>query len=80
MNKGIKRLRVLYLIKMLEHSSQSNVITQSTMIKTLSLIGIKCDRKTVAKDIDALIEYGYRIKKIKGGGCYLIEGANNGIL
>lgn len=73
MKKGIKRLRILYLLKMLDESSQTNIITQSTMIKTLDLLGIKCDRKTVAKDIDALIEYGYKIEKIKGGGCYLIK-------
>lgn len=34
-------------------------------------MGIPCDRKTVGRNIDYLIDFGYTIKKVKGGGCYL---------
>lgn len=63
---------ILYILKMLkEGSSQDHPITQQTITKALHLLGYKCTRKTVASNIDALIEFGYKIVKIPGGGCYL---------
>ena len=52
-------------------SSQDHPITQQTITKALHLLGFKCTRKTVSSNIDALIEFGYKIVKIPGGGCYL---------
>lgn len=63
---------ILYILKMLkEGSSQDFPITQQTITKALHLLGFKCTRKTVASNIDALIEFGYKIVKIPGGGYYL---------
>jgi len=73
MSKSRKTI-ILYILKMLqEGSSKENPISQITISKTLSLMGLDCDRRTVASNIDALIEFGYKITKIKGGGCYLDE-------
>ena len=66
-----KKSTILYIIKILKEGSDKNhPITQATIMRTLALLGISCDRKTVSRDIDCLIEYGYDIVKIKGGGCY----------
>ena len=58
-------------------SSKEVPITQATISKTLKLLNFDCERKTVAKYIDALIEFGYPIIKISGGGCYLRQQTDN---
>lgn len=69
-----KKSTILYVLQALKRGSSKEMpISQITITKTLNVMGIKCDRKTVARDIDCLIEFGYKITKIKGGGCY-IEG------
>ncbi len=63
---------ILYVLKILkEGSNRNHPIAQTVIARTLNLIGIKCDRKTVARDIDCLIAFGYDIVKVKGVGCYL---------
>jgi len=65
---------ILYVLQALKRgSSKERPISQITISKMLKLRGIECDRKTIGRDIDCLIEFGYKIHKIKGGGCY-IEG------
>ena len=60
--------------KMLKYgSSKSNPITQSVITRSINMLGFPCDRKTVARDIDCLIKFGYKIVKNKGGGCYMIN-------
>ena len=66
-----KKLTILYVLKILKDgTNKDHPIPQSTITKTINLMGIKCDRKTIARDINDLISYGYKIIKIKGGGCY----------
>ena len=67
-----KKLLILYVLKMLqEDSSKECPISQTSMAKVLNSMDIECDRKTVGRNIDYLIEFGYPIVKIKGGGCYM---------
>ena len=54
-----------------EGSSKERPITQTGMTKVLNSMGISCDRKTIGRNIDYLIEFGYPVVKIKGGGCYM---------
>lgn len=72
MKKSIaKKTIILYVLKILqEGSSKDKPITQTSIAKVLNSIGVLCDRRTVGRNIDYLIEFGYPIKKIKGGGSY----------
>ena len=71
MSKQSKKLTILYVLKILKDgSNKEHPISQSVITKTINLMGIPCDRKTISRDIDCLIAYGYDIVKIKGGGCY----------
>lgn len=66
-----KKVTILYVLKILKDgTNKDNPISQLVITKTLNLMGIKCDRKTVSRDIDCLISFGYDIVKINGGGCY----------
>jgi len=74
MKKKTKKMTIVYVLRMLQEATNpTQPITQSLITKTLNLLGIKCDRRTVAHDIDTLILMGYKIHKIKGGGCYVEE-------
>ncbi len=67
-----KKLTILYVLKILkEGSNKEHPISQSIIAKTINLLGVKCERKTISRDIDALIAFGYDIVKLSGGGCYL---------
>lgn len=69
-----KKSTILYVLKILEEaSSPINPISQQLITKTINLAGIPCDRKTIARDIDCLIDFGYEVVKIKGGGCYMVS-------
>ncbi len=67
-----KKTIILYVLKMLqEGSSAEHPITQLQMAHVLNSMGIPCERRTIGRNIDYLIDFGFKIKKIKGGGCYL---------
>ena len=67
-----KKLTILFVLKALESfSSKQNPLSQIVIAKGLELYGIKCDRKTIARDIRALREFGYDIQKVEGKGFYL---------
>ena len=72
MKKDIaKKTIILYVLDMLEKgSSKERPITITNMTKVLNSMGIFCDRRTIGRNVDYLIEYGKPIIKIKGGGCY----------
>lgn len=70
--KIAKKTIILYVLKMLQQgSSKEKPITQTNMAKVLNSMGVPCDRKTIGRNIDYLIEFGFPIVKIKGGGCYI---------
>ena len=66
-----KKIIILYVLDMLEKgSSKEKPITITSMTKVLNSMNIPCDRRTIGRNVDYLIEYGKPIVKIKGGGCY----------
>lgn len=66
-----KKTIILYVLKMLkEGSSKNKPITLTNMAKVLNSMDIPCDRKTIGRNVDYLIEFGYPIVKIARGGCY----------
>ncbi len=73
MKKSIaKKTIILYVLKMLQDgSSKEHPITQTNMAKVLNSMDIPCDRRTIGRNINYLIDFGYNIKKIKGGGYYI---------
>ena len=72
MKKNIaKKTIILYVLDMLEKgSSKEKPITITSMANVLNSMDIPCDRRTIGRNVDYLIEYGKPIVKIKGGGCY----------
>ena len=72
MKKNIaKKTIILYVLEMLEKgSSKEKPITITSMTKVLNSMNIPCDRRTIGRNVDYLIEYGKPIIKMKGGGCY----------
>lgn len=66
-----KKTIILYILDMLEKgSSKTKPITITSMTRVLNSMNITCDRRTVSRNVDYLIEYGKPIVKIKGGSCY----------
>lgn len=68
-----KKLILLCVYDALKYGSSENCLLHQTKIaKQISqYCGIKCDRKTVARNIKYLREYGCDIVTIKGKGCYM---------
>ena len=76
-----KKTIILYVLKMLEdYPEQNKPITYTDMARTLKAMGIHCDRKTVGRNVDYLIEFGCPIVKLKNGGCYLDKNDYNPLL
>ena len=66
-----KKTIILYVLDMLEKgSSKEKSITITNMTRVLNSMGIPCERRTIGRNVDYLIEYGKPIVKIRGGGCY----------
>ena len=61
-----KKSSIIYVLKFLTStSSESHPISQLIIVRALSLMGVKCDRKMIARDIETLILCGYIIVKVK---------------
>lgn len=76
-----KKTIILYVLKMLEDYPEHNKpITYTDMAQTLKAMGIQCDRKTVGRNVDYLLEFGCPIVKLKGSGCYLDKSNYNPLL
>ena len=60
MKKNIaKKTIILYVLEMLEKcSSKDKPITITSMTKVLNSMNIPCERRTVSRNVDYLIEYG----------------------
>ena len=63
-----KKLIILYVYDALKYgSSEKCLLHQTKIAKQISqFCGIQCNRKTIARNINYLREYG-----IKGKGCYM---------
>ena len=72
MKKNIaKKTIILYVLDLLEKGTcKEKPITITSITRILNSMGIECDRRTIGRNVDYLIEYGKPIVKIKGGGCY----------
>ena len=68
-----KKLSILYVLKVLqEYSDENHLLKQQEIAdKIESIYGLKCERKSIANNIDCLIDFGYDIIKTTKNGCYL---------
>lgn len=71
--KKHKKLIILYVYDALKYGSSENCLLHQTKIakQITNICGIPCDRKTIARNIKYLQEYGCEIITIKGKGCYM---------
>ena len=54
-----KKTIILYVLMMLQKgSSPEHPITQTNIANVINSMGIPCDRKTVGRNIDYLIDFG----------------------
>lgn len=70
--KQVKKLYILYILKILEKYSDCNHrLTQQDIIKLMEKeYGVSCERKTVSRNISDLADAGYEIER-RDGGYYL---------
>lgn len=68
-----KKLSILYVLKVLqEYSDENHLLKQQEIADKIERIyGLKCERKSIASNIDNLIDFGYDIIKTTKNGCYL---------
>ena len=72
-----QKLKLLYIVKMLEEKSDENhPLSTPEIIAGLEAVGIHSERKTIYDDIAKLCDFGYDIIQIHsrlGGGYYLAD-------
>lgn len=72
-----QKLKLLYIINMLEeHSDENHPLCTAEIIRRLDALGIHSERKSIYDDIAKLCDFGYDIIQIhsrQGGGYYLAE-------
>ena len=62
-----KKTIILYVLKLLyKGSSKDKPITLTQMSHVINSLGVSCDRKTVARNVQYLIDFGLPIYKMKG--------------
>lgn len=67
-----KMLNLMILDILRHHSDDSHHLSQQQIIDHLwQDYGMSCERKAVGRNIAALMEYGFDIVTVSGGGCYL---------
>ena len=75
-----KKTIILYVLKFLyKGSSFERPITQLQIVHVLESIGVICDRRTISRNIQYLIDFGLPIirKKGKNGGYYYLKEKDN---
>ncbi len=70
-----KKLSILYTLEILkEYSDENHLLTQSDIISKINQVyGMECERKSIAMNIESLIELGFDIIKIPHKGCFMGE-------
>lgn len=69
--KITKKTIILYVLYCLQYgSSKEHTYSQSQIANVLGSLGIKCDRKTVGRNIRYLTDFGYPIVKATRGRYY----------
>lgn len=70
-----QKLKLLYIIRMLEeYSDENHPLSTAEIITRLEAVGIHSERKSIYDDIDRLCDFGYDIIRVHsrlGGGYYL---------
>lgn len=68
-----KKIVLLYVYEILkDFSDKEHLLTYSDIISKLNIIyGISPNVKSIARNVDTLIEFGYDVVKIRNNGCYL---------
>lgn len=62
-----QRLKILYLIKLLEErTDEDNGLTMPEILEGLSTYGVNAERKSIYSDLELLRSYGYEIEMTKG--------------
>ena len=62
--KKDSKLKLLYIKDILEkYTDEDNILNAGDIAQYLTEFGIECERKSIYKDIDVLIEYGLDIIK-----------------
>ena len=73
MEKSKKKQIIVYILRVLyNYTSSEYPVSQTSIANYLNDIGIQCDRKTVGRNLNYLIECGLPIKRkgSKSGGYY----------
>ncbi|MBO4415338.1 MAG: WYL domain-containing protein [Lachnospiraceae bacterium] len=66
MKTGVKKTKILYLMKiLLEETDENNSLTMEQIISKLEAYGIDAERKSLYDDIEVLRDYGIDIKMVK---------------
>lgn len=70
-----KKLSIVYTLEILkEYSDENHLLTQSDIASKIHQIyGMDCERKSIATNIDSLIELGFDIIKVPHKGCFIGE-------
>ncbi len=73
---GNQKLKLLYLLKLLEESDASHPVTMKRILEELQDRGIPAERKGIYDDLGALRDFGFSIvgKRGRSAGYYLEKG------
>ncbi|MCI8505002.1 MAG: WYL domain-containing protein [Lachnospiraceae bacterium] len=76
-----QKLKVLYILKLLEQSDETHVVTMREILGELAAHGIQAERKRIYDDLDALRRFGYPVAARKGrmAGYYLEKEGREGL-
>lgn len=77
-----QKLKILYILKLLERSDETHVVTMKAILGELADHGIQAERKRIYDDLDALRRFGYPIVAKRGrmAGYYLAPEGREGLL
>ena len=71
-----KKTIILYILNVLKrYSSKPFPVSQTAICNYLNDIDVPCDRKTVGRNLQYLIAFGYPIRKEHGKGYWLDRAA-----
>lgn len=70
-----KKLSIIYTLEILkEYSDENHLLTQNDIAdKIKQVYNMECERKSIANNIDSLIDIGIEIIKVHHKGCYIAE-------
>lgn len=68
-----KKLSILYVLKVLQdYSDENHILSQKDIAEKIETKwGMSCERKSIATNIDSLVDVGYDIVKLPNKGSYL---------